>query len=125
MKSMYIDFIGVRTDKGKQPAAHGDSAGIGIGQTEDIAGEGICFQEDLPDPGSKDLGFARPGAGDNHDGAFSRVYGQSLFFVKLPVFFPEMLLEFLPVDGHGPKVRDVPCCGNRRTGVFGPVAISL
>jgi hypothetical protein len=104
VEGMDIDFICVGADKGKEAAAHGDCSGIGIGEAEDIRGEYIRLQQYLPDAGCQDLGFTGARAGDDHDGTFRRIYGQALFFIQFPVFFPEMLLEFLPVDGHSPKI---------------------
>jgi hypothetical protein len=81
VKGMDVDLIGIRANKGKQPAAHGDGSGIGICEAEDVLGENVRIQEYLPDPGCEDLGLARTGAGYYHDRSLRGVHGKALLFI--------------------------------------------
>jgi hypothetical protein len=108
MESMDMDFIGVGAYKCQQTAAHGDGSGIRISETKNVFGKHVRLQEYFPDPGSQYLSFTRSRSCDYHDGAFGGIYGQSLLFIQFPIFFAEMLLKFLPVNGHTVKVRYSP-----------------
>jgi len=90
MESIDMYLIRIRTDKGQQTAAHRNSAGIRIGQTEDIFGRYIRFQEYLPYPGRQDLCFARTGSGNDHHGSLRCIHRQPLLLIQLPIFFLEM-----------------------------------
>ena len=98
VEGMNMDLIGVGANEGLESPAHSDGTGIGIGETEDILGENVRFQEDLPDPGGQDLRFARAGPCDHHDGAFDGIDGLALLFIQLLVFLLKMLPEPVPVD---------------------------
>ena len=86
MESVDIDLIRVRANERQKPAPHRNCPCVGISETKDVAGQGIGIQQDLPDPGGKDLRLARSRSGYDHDRPFRAVYGKTLPLIQSPIF---------------------------------------
>ena len=82
MKSADVHFIGIGADELQQSSAHSEGAGIGIGKTKNIFGQGIRFEEDFTDARTQYLGFSGSRTGNHHHRPLEGIYGQFLLFIK-------------------------------------------
>jgi len=91
MESVYIDLVSVGTDKGLKAAAHRDSSCVGVGETKDVFGRSISFQQYLSYPAGKYLSFAGARPGNYHHGTLNRIDRLALFFIEPVVFLCKFL----------------------------------